>query len=235
MLLVKSKKEILRTLVCVSVGIAVGVGFHFMPYRKTFGQHSSLKIVVDAGHGLPDGGTVGVDGTIEEKINLAIALKIKEVLNGRGIEVIMTRTTEDGLSKEENGKSIREMKKEDMHKRKEIMEKSGADLFVSIHMNYFESEKVEGLRLFYDKKHEEGEELARYIQERMGEVTGAKMYAVKAADEKLFLMKNPSIPAVLIECGFLSNREEEKKLNDEEYQSKIAWAIATSLEKYFER
>ena len=70
------------------------------------------------------------------------------------------------------------------------------------------------------------------MQERMSAITGAKMYAVKAADQSLFLMKNPPSPAVLVECGFLSNPEEEKKLNDEDYQSRLAWAIAKAVEQY---
>ena len=113
------------------------------------------------------------------------------------------------------------------------MKKSRADLFLSIHMNYFPSKEANGLRVFYDKNHEETEELAKQIQDKIGEVTGAKTYAVKTADQNLFLMKNPPLPSVLVECGFLSNPEEEKKLNDEEYQAKIAWGIAYAVENYY--
>ena len=125
------------------------------------------------------------------------------------------------------------MKRSDMNKRLDIMKKSRADLFLSIHMNYFPSKEANGLRVFYDKNHEETEELAKQIQDKIGEVTGAKTYAVKTADQSLFLMKNPPLPSVLVECGFLSNPEEEKKLNDEEYQAKIAWGIAYAVENYY--
>ena len=144
----------------------------------------------------------------------------------------MTRKDENCLSYEKDGKTLREMKKEDMNERLRIIKESDADLFVSIHMNQFPEEKVNGLRLFFDKNHSETKELAELMQERMSEVTGAKMYAVKAADQNLFLMKNPPVPAVLVECGFISNPEEEKKLNDEDYQSRLAWAIAEAVEIY---
>ena len=181
---------------------------------------------------MPDGGAVGVGGTIEQKINLEVSKKVEEVLIGKGIEVILTRKSEKCLSEEAEGKTLREMKKEDMNKRLNIIKESDANLFISIHMNQFPEEKVNGLRLFYDKNHPETKELAEMMQERMSRVTGAKMYAVKTADQSLFLMKNPPVPAILVECGFMSNFEEEKKLNDEDYQSRLAWAIAEAIEEY---
>lgn len=119
-----------------------------------------------------------------------------------------------------------------MNKRLDIMKNSHADIFVSIHMNSFGDQKVSGLHIFYDKNHPEIEGLAKSIQNKMSEVTGAEMHAVKTADERLFLMKNPPMPAILVECGFLSNPDEEKKLASDEYQSKIAWAIASAIENY---
>jgi len=175
---------------------------------------------------------VGVGGSVEQEINLSVSKKVEEVLSGKGIKVIMTRNDEKSLSDEQEGKTLREMKREDMNKRLSIIKESNADLFVSIHMNQFPQEKVNGLRLFYDKSHPETKELAQMMQERMSEVTGAKMYAVKTADQSLFLMKNPPIPAILVECGFISNPDEEKKLNDEDYQSRLAWAIAEAVEIY---
>lgn len=120
-----------------------------------------------------------------------------------------------------------------MNERLEIMQESDADLFISIHMNYFESEAASGLRLFYDANHPQIKPLAEHIQEKISEITSAKVYAVKAADRSLFLMKNPPIASVLVECGFISNAEEEKKLNLDEYRAKIAWALADAVEKYY--
>ena len=236
MFIVKSKKEILWSVICAVLGIAVGVTIHFTPFMSTLSNdaNNDIIVVVDAGHGLPDGGAVGVNGTIEQEVNLAISFKLCEVLQGKGIKVVMTRVNDHCLSEETEGKSIREMKREDMNKRLDIIKKSKGNLFVSIHMNYFTNSSVDGLRLFYDRKHEETKTLAENIQQKMSEVTGAKMYAVKDADRNLFLMKDPPVPAVLVECGFLSNAEEEKKLNDDDYRSRIAWAIADAIEEYYE-
>ena len=233
--IVKSRKEVLWSLLFVSAGLLVGTALGINPILRTFGLNTNdneIRVVVDAGHGLPDGGAVGVGGTIEQKVNLDVAKKVEEVLIGKGIKVIMTREEEICLSYQEEGKTLREMKREDMNERLKIIKNSNADLFVSIHMNQFPQSQVNGLRLFFDKSHPETKELAEKMQERMSEVTGAKMYAVKAADQTLFLMKNPPVPAILVECGFLSNPEEEKKINDEDYQSRLAWAIAESIEEY---
>lgn len=175
---------------------------------------------------------MGVSGVIEKDVNLAIAEKLAEVLEGRGAEVIMTRSGDNAIY-DESAKTIREMKRSDMKKRRDIIKKSKADLFLSIHMNSFSDQRVNGLHIFYDKEHPQIEELAKNIQDGIGSLTGSSVHAVKTADERLFLMKNPPVPSVLVECGFLSNPEEEKKLTDETYQSKIAWAIADEVVKYY--
>lgn len=190
-----------------------------------------LKRNANAPHGEPDGGAVGASGTVEKDINLAIVKKIQEVMEGKGIGVILTRDGDYGLQ-EESADTIRKMKVSDMNRRLEIMENSNADLFVSIHMNSFSDSTAHGLHVFYDKAHPEAEQIAKEIQDKIGEITEAEVHTVKTADEKLFLMKNPPLPAILVECGFLSNPEEEKKLRDEKYQAKIAWAIAEAVENY---
>ena len=225
-----TRKNILWGLIFAVVGISLGMVIKFSPYSKTFLTDDNPCIVIDPGHGIPDGGAVGARGTVEQEINLAISKKLCEVLEGKGMKVIMTRTDENGLFSD--GMGIREMKVKDMKKRLEIMKKSDADLFVSIHMNYFPSSKINGLRVFYSANHSEIKPLAEQIQLKMSEITGAKTTAVKTADKTLFLMKNPPIPAILVECGFLSNEEEEKKLNNDDYQSRLAWAIADAIEKY---
>lgn len=233
--IVKNRKEVLWSSLFIATGLLVGVTLSITPILRTFGTNNDEhKVVIDAGHGLPDGGAVGIGGTIEQSINLSVAKKVEEILSVGGIEVTMTRNDENCLSFEDDGKSLREMKREDMNERLKIIKKSEADLFISIHMNHFEQPKVNGLRLFYDNNHPQTKELANSMQEKMSEITGAKMYAVKAADQSLFLMKNPPSPAVLVECGFLSNPEEEKKLNDEDYQSRLAWAIAQSIKDFLE-
>ena len=233
--IVKTKKEIINGLLISVLGISLGLGISFMSFSSAFEKKDSkdLVVVIDAGHGIPDGGAVGINGTVEEKINLEISQKICEVLEAKGIKVVMTRVTNNCLVENTSGKTIRRIKVEDMHKRLDIIKKSNADIFVSIHMNYYTDNSVDGLRLFYDKKHEETKELTQYLQSRMAEITNNKIYAVKATDSSLFLMNKSPVPAILIECGFLSNATDEKNLNNDEYQSKIAWAIATGIEKYY--
>ena len=225
-----NKRLFLTILIFTSAGLLTGALIRY-PHASPAFSRSGCTVVLDAGHGDPDGGAVGASGTIEKDINLAIAQKTREVFEGRGINVIMTREGDSGLHDDGDG-TIRKMKVSDMHKRRNIMEKSGADLFISIHMNYFPKQEVSGLRIFYDKSHPGLEELANSVQNGISSVTGAKCYAVKTADERLFLMKNPPIPCLLTECGFLSNHDEEKLLCDEKYQSKIAWALADAVINY---
>jgi len=185
-------------------------------------------VILDAGHGYPDGGAVGITGIEEKDINLAIVKKLEEVLEAKGMNVILTRMGDNSLFNSDDN-TIREKKRSDMNTRKAIMENSNADLFLSIHMNSFSDKSANGLHVFYAKNHSEIEPLASEIQTRISEITGAATHSVKTADEKLFLMKKPPIPALLIECGFISNPAEEQKLCDNEYQTKIAWAIAEAI------
>lgn len=227
------KKVILTAVLCITAGIAVGTGLRYFPQKSTLrADGERLRVIVDAGHGAPDGGAVGADGTQEKDINLAIARKLEEVLTGKGIEVVMTRIDDNGLQ-EDGLSTIRQMKKSDMNKRMSIMKNSSADLFVSIHMNYFKKESANGLHVFYAQNHPEAEELAKSIQERVSGITGAATHTVKTADKSLFLMKKPPLPAILVECGFISNGAEVRKLKTDDYQSRIAWAIGDSIEKYY--
>lgn len=193
-------------------------------------EENNLKVVVDAGHGLPDGGTVGIAGSIESDINLDIARLLKEILEGKGIEVMMTRDSAKGLKYSNNEKWS---KVSDMNIRLGMMKTSNADLFISIHMNHYPEKSVHGLRLFYSKKHPQIKQLAELMQLKMSSATGAKINTVMAADSRLFLMKSPPLPAILIECGFISNPDEEKNLLNDEYKAKLAWAIAESVEEYY--
>lgn len=233
MYLVWRRKHLIWCVIFCAVGIAAGFAASFQGEKSTSFSGGVDRVIIDAGHGLPDGGAVGSGGTVEQEINLKIAKKLQEVLQGKGISVIMTRESEKGLFEKET--SIRDMKITDMHRRLEIMKTADADLFISIHMNFFPAASANGLRVFYSANHSEIKPLAEHIQKRMGEVTGARTTAVKAADKSLFLMKNPPLPSLLVECGFLSNPTEEKKLNDEEYQSRLAWAIADGVEKFVEK
>lgn len=191
-----------------------------------------ITVIVDAGHGEPDGGAVGVTGILEKDVNLQIALKTQEVLEGKGFNVVMTRTGDSGIF-DDKSETIREKKKSDMKARLKMMADTGADLFLSIHMNSFENKSAHGLNVFYTEEFPEIKPLAEAIQSRISEITEADTHAIKSADNRLYLMKNPPIPAILAECGFISNPDEEKKLINQDYQSRIAWAIAEAVEDYY--
>lgn len=226
-----TRKLTIIVMTAAAVGIFTGALLKYTPADKTFNA-GVFTVLIDAGHGAPDGGAVGANGTVEKDINLAIAKKTGEVLEGKGVRVMYTREGDSGLQ-DEGIASIRKMKVSDMNKRLEIMRESGADLFLSIHMNSYPKENVSGLRVFYAKNHPESEELATAIRDKICEVTNARSYAVKSADESLFLMKNPPISSVLVECGFITNRAEEEKLNDEVYRAKIAWALASAVSDFY--
>ncbi len=214
---------VIFTLVCGALVYIIG---------EASDRNMPVRIIVDAGHGSPDGGAIGVGGTLEKDINLKIALKLSEVLEAKGYIPIMTRTGDKAIYDDESG-SLREKKRSDMQNRLNIMKNSGASLFISIHMNSFQDESVRGLHIFYSGNHENIKPLAENIQKKISEITGAEAHTVTTADKRLFLMKNPPVPAILAECGFISNKEEEMKLNDSDYQSRLAWAIADSIDDYF--
>lgn len=190
--------------------------------------NKSFCVVLDAGHGSPDGGAVGINGTEEKDINLKIVLKLREILESRGINVILTRSGDSGIY-DSDAKTIHEMKLSDMRNRLSIINSSGADLFISVHMNSHTTSQPHGLHIFYSKNHPEAETAANAVQNHIAELTGAQTHTVKTASDTLYLMKNPVPPAILAECGFLSNPEEESLLNDDKYQSKIAFALASAV------
>lgn len=225
-MIIKFKKKS-AVIICLSLVtlITVMISLRSVP---TISFNKQYTVVLDAGHGEPDGGAVGINGTIEKDINLKIALKLQEVLESRGVRVVMTRTDDNSIC-DKSAKTLHEKKVSDMHNRLEIINTSGADLFLSIHMNSFSDPKSGGLHVFYSRNHPEAKETAVLIQESISELTEAKTHTVKAASDTLFLMKNPIPPAILVECGFISNPEEERLLNDDNYQSKIAFSIANAV------
>ncbi len=213
---------------CFLLFISLGIATVFF-YPETIPSFSQRKtVILDAGHGAPDGGAVGYNGTLEKDINLSIVLKLREILEARGFRVILTRDGDNGIY-DSSAETIHEKKVSDMHKRRDIVNNSNAELFVSVHMNAFSDPQSSGLHVFYARNHPEAESIAENIQNSIANLTGAKVHTVKAASESLYLMKDPAPPSVLIECGFISNPKEEKLLNGDEYQSKIAFAIADAI------
>ena len=146
----------------------------------------------------------------------------------------MTRSDANGLFKSENA-SIKEKKHEDMKERLRIANKSRADLFISVHMNYFGEAKSSGPQVFYKAGSAQGEHAAECIRASFLKNIGSHCTReIKPVSDGIYLLREVKIPAVLVECGFLSNTNEEQLLLSTEYQTKMANAIADGIDKYFE-
>lgn len=192
------------------------------------------RVIVDAGHGEPDGGAVTSDGVKESTLNLQIAQKLEELLIDEGMEVIMTREDENNIADADKQNKVREMKVSDINNRIKIANESDADFLISIHMNKYEGPGCKGWQTFYNKNSENGKKLAEAIQEGIKEVvqTNNKRKALKI--ENIKLVDKSTIPTVIVECGFISNPEEKVLLQSEEYQEKIAEGIVKGVRKYIE-
>ena len=188
-------------------------------------------VVVDAGHGGTDPGKVGVDGSLEKDINLAVAERLKTYLEQDDVKVIMTRETDTGLYSEADSRK----KMADMKKRCEIIEESGADLVVSIHQNSYHEEPVSGGQVFYYRDSSKGKALAEILQDRFDYVLGDQNRRLPKANGNYYLLLHVKCPIVIVECGFLSNRKEAALLNSGEYQDKLAYTIHMGIMEYLNK
>lgn len=188
-------------------------------------------VVVDAGHGGTDPGKVGVDGSLEKDINLAVAERLKTYLEQDDVKVIMTRETDTGLYSETDSRK----KMADMKKRCEIIEESGADLVVSIHQNSYHEESVSGGQVFYYRDSSKGKALAKILQDRFDYVLGDQNRRLPKANGNYYLLLHVKCPIVIVECGFLSNRKEAALLNSGEYQDKLAYTIHMGIMEYLNK
>lgn len=189
-------------------------------------------IVVDAGHGNPDGGAESID-IVEASINLEIATLLQKELENIGFDVIMTREDENTIV-DQDKKSIANIKKEDLNKRVEIINNSGADFAISIHLNKYPDSKYYGWQCFYNKSSEDSKKLAISIQEAIKNTTKRenKRQALKISGIKI--IDKTTIPVVIVECGFISNKEEATLLTTKSYQEKIVSGIVQGILNFYE-
>lgn len=188
-------------------------------------------VVIDAGHGGTDPGKVGVDGSLEKDINLAVAERLKTYLEQDDVKVIMTRETDTGLYSDTDSRK----KMADMRNRCEIIEESGADLVVSIHQNSYHEESVSGGQVFYYRDSSKGKALAEILQDRFDYVLGDQNRRLPKANGNYYLLLHVKCPIVIVECGFLSNRKEAALLNSGEYQDKLAYTIHMGIMEYLNK
>ena len=187
-------------------------------------------VVIDAGHGGADPGKIGVNDALEKDINLSIALKLKEVLEKKGITVVLTREGEDGLYQEDDANK----KRADMAKRCEIIAESGCSIAVSIHQNSYGDAGVKGPQVFYFQHSAEGEKLAKTLQEYLNRGLEVEREREAKPNTSYYLLKRSEGVLVIAECGFLTNPDEAALLQTEEYQNKVAKALADGVEAYLE-
>ena len=188
-------------------------------------------ICLDPGHGGYDGGARARDsGVWEKELNLAVALKTREALEAQGAQVIMTRTEDADLADADNGANTK--KRRDMKARLDTAQAGGAQLLLSIHMNEYRQRSSSGPQVFYTQGENDSRLLAGCLQESLiATLKPAKERAALAGD--YYILGLP-IPSALVECGFISNPEEEKKLLDEGYQTRVGEAIAQGVAAYYD-
>lgn len=188
--------------------------------------------IIDAGHGGIDGGAVGADGTNEKDINLSVALKLRDMMNALGFNTLTTRT-EDIMTCDRGLTTIREKKVSDIHNRLNLIENTENAVFISIHQNSYESKTSTGTQVFYSGKNPESEKLARSVQTKTAEILQKdNKRKIKKAGTSIYLLYHTTKPAVMVECGFITNESECEKLKDEKYQNEISFAIICGIFDY---
>ena len=185
-------------------------------------------VVIDAGHGGRDPGKVGIEGQLEKDINLAIALRLKEYLEASDVDGSFSPDVSDVEGE-------RNKKMSDMKKRCQIIEKAAPDLVVSIHQNSYHEESVSGGQVFYYKNSQKGKTLAEILQKRFNYVLGEKNSRQAKANGNYYLLLHVKPPIAIVECGFLSNRAEAAKLQDEVYQDRMAWTVHMGIMEFLNR
>lgn len=229
----KSKKVFF--LACL-IAITTFISFKYIytqAYNKKIGMFNKKKLIlIDPGHGGIDGGAVSKSGTIEKDINLKISLKLKDYLEKSGFNVMLTRESDTGLYSDEG--RIRDKKNEDLSNRCKMKKEAQCDAFISIHLNMFPQSQYYGAQVWYSKEGESAQ-LAHIIQQNLiRDINDGNKRIEKCAKGAYKILRcNDDVPSVLVECGFLSNPEEEIKLKDEAYQDKIAKSLANSIEEFF--
>lgn len=169
---------------------------------------------------------LGVNNLVEAELNLKIALKLQQLLEEANATVILTRSDENSIH-EIDSKTLKEKKISDIRNRVAIGNSSGADVFISIHLNKIPQSQYDGWQTFYSAKSVEGKLLAETIQKSLLEATGRENKRVAKSINNVYIAEHVEIPLCIVECVFLSNPEEANLLNQDEYQNKLAWGIFT--------
>ncbi|MBE6811968.1 MAG: hypothetical protein E7523_03700 [Ruminococcaceae bacterium] len=202
-------------------------------YPTTTAVSGVPTVIIDAGHGGEDGGAIAIDGTYEKEINLQIALQLQSFCSLFGTDSIMIRTTDTDLA-DHSLPTIRKRKISDINARMEILNNNPQAVYVGIHQNQYKDASINGLQVFYSQ----GTDISRQIALSVQEYTASTLQPyntrnVKAAGENIYLLHHAKLPAVMVECGFISNDEECQLLKEPAYGTKISLCIAGGLIRYY--
>lgn len=234
-MIILSKKRfgIISTVLLISLFIFV---FQVASSKQTI-QTVSLPvsnkvIVLDAGHGKPDEGAQSSNGTTEAETNLKITLKVQSLLEQSGATVVLTRSDENAIY-DLDKTTLRQKKISDIHNRVKIGNESSADIFVSIHLNKIPQQQYYGWQCFYKQNDEKSTALAKSLQENLNDSIQKENKRVAMKLDNVYIIKHVEIPISIVECGFLSNPEEETQLLNDDYQNRLAWGIYNGIMDYF--
>lgn len=221
-----NKKSLRLTFVLIGCFIVLAICARITERALPTAAAASTKpvIVLDAGHGGLDSGAVGATGVLEKDVNLSIVLALRDMFEMSGFEVVLTR--DEDISIYDPGiEGIRNQKLNDMDNRLEIIQKYPDSIFLCIHQNNFTDPKYFGGQMFYNNNNPQNRTLAQIMQNKFAQLQPGNGREIKLTGEELFLLKSNKNPSLMIECGFLSNPEEEQKLSTWEYQQKVAFTI----------
>ncbi len=213
----------------IAIGLLVFLLFdqlYAVPRMRVFGAHHEIEtLVLDAGHGGFDGGAVSPNGVTEQEINLHVTKKVESLAGLFGIPTELTRKDGNALDYEA-GRSVRENKVADIKARQHICEQIQNPVFISIHLNKFEQSRYFGAQVFYGEKNAQSKAIAESIQEALKSgIANGNHRVAKPAGDSIYLMRTLTCPALIVECGFLSNPEDEAALVQDTYQTQLAVCI----------
>lgn len=235
MFLKRKSIVIVALLLCVCTVCFIVPEENRLSYNASTDFTSAPQIILDAGHGGFDGGAVAQDGTVEKDINLSISLYLSEMLRSSGYEVILTRST-DTATDSDSADKIASRKKSDLKNRLRLMEEFTEAVFVSIHLNKFTTSAAKGSQIFYSPNKESSKQLSDCIQNSIvGLLQPENTRVNKKATSSTYLLHNAKSTAVLVECGFLSNKTELELLKQTDYQKKMAFCIYCGINNFFSK
>lgn len=229
MIIVAKKRTVfIIFLIIIVAAISVSTG---VAVASSASPHKKIVVLIDPGHGGVDYGVIGGAGTKEAEFNLAMSNDLKTFLTGAGFEVVLTRKDNKGLY----GDAKNNFKRKDMQARKQIVVKENPDIIISIHANKFPDKTRRGAQVFYDSYNEGGKLLAEGIQCSLNILNKQNLdKTFSALSGDYFMLKCSHNPSVIVECGFLSNNEDEKLLNQESYRYELSFAIYSGIVGFLE-